>query len=70
MHKTIASIAFFLITFMLSAQNLSGIWQGVLYQPNPQGVFYFVYTITIQQTGNTITATSYAPAYGTILMER
>lgn len=65
MRKTFTLVAFFLLSLSLSAQNLSGIWQGVLFQPNPTGIYYFVYTITIQQTGNTISATSYASAYNT-----
>jgi gliding motility-associated-like protein len=65
MRKTLLLTIFLITSLTLSSQDLSGIWQGVLYQFNPTGTYYFVYTVTFRQTGNAVTGTSYATAYGT-----
>jgi Ig-like domain CHU_C associated len=64
MRKFLLNIIALLFSFSLSAQDLTGIWQGVLYQVNSTGIYYFVYTFNIQQTGNNVNSTSYATAYG------
>lgn len=63
--KTILTIIGWTTCLTLSAQNLSGIWQGVLRDSNPKGIFNYTYTMTIAQSGQNITSHSYAVAVGT-----
>jgi gliding motility-associated-like protein len=66
MRKALVLISFLTLSPFVFGQNLTGIWQGVLYQPNnPAGVYYFVYTMTILQTGRDVNLSSFASAYGT-----
>jgi gliding motility-associated-like protein len=58
-------LSLIVICLTLSAQDISGIWQGILRDSNPKGVFNYTYTMTIVQNGQNIIATSHAIAVGT-----
>ncbi len=46
-------------------QNLSGIWQGVAYQPTGGSTDCYPTTLYLTQTGNTLSGTSYTSVSGT-----
>jgi hypothetical protein len=50
------TLLFLLSFFSLSAQNISGLWQGVTSVTNLNG--YFICTMTLQQNGSNVTGTA------------